>query len=117
MAARGAFGLIHSTLQVLKLLFHQEASDGGLEELGHTLSGGVSPVGGAEGVIHVHLGQTGELLGEAGFVLLFLSEEAHVLKQHHVSVRHGRHLGLGVGADAAVGLGHGLAQQLSLIHI
>ena len=70
-------------------------------------------MGGAEGVVHIHLSQACELLSETGFVLLFLSEETHVLQQHHIAVGHGAHLGFGVGADAAVGLGHGLAQQFA----
>ena len=70
-------------------------------------------VGGTEGVVHVNVGQSGELLGEGGVVLFFLSEETHVLQQHDVAVAHGTDLGFGVGADAAVGLGDGLAQQLA----
>ena len=70
-------------------------------------------MGGAEGVIHVHLSQTGELFSETGFVLLFLGEEAHVLQQHHIAVGHGAHLGFGIRADAAVGLGHRLTQQFA----
>ena len=113
MAARGAFGLIHSTLQVLKFLLHQEAGDGGLEELGHAFGGGVGAVGGAEGVVHVHLGQTSQLFSETGFVLLFLGKETHVFEQHHIAIGHGVHLGFSIRADAAVGLGHGLTQQFA----
>jgi len=73
----------------------------------------VGAVGGAEGVVHIHISQGCQLLGEIAFVLLFLSEEAHVLQQHHIALGHGGHLGFGVGADAAVGLHHALAQQLA----
>jgi hypothetical protein len=73
----------------------------------------VGAVGGAEGVVHIHVGQGCQLGGEAGIVLLLLGEEAHVLQQHHIALSHRGHLGLGVGADAAVGLHHGLAQQLA----
>ncbi len=70
-------------------------------------------VGGAEGVVDVDLSQGSELFGETGVVLLLLGEEADVLKQHDITVGHRAHLGLSIGADAAVGLGDGLAQQLA----
>ena len=70
-------------------------------------------VGGAEGVVHVYVGQSSQLLGEACIVLLFFSKEANVFKQNHVAVGHRTHLGFGVGANAAVGFGDGFAEQLA----
>ena len=70
-------------------------------------------MGGAEGVVHIQIGQTRQFLGETGVVFLFFSEETHVLEQHHLAVGRGAHLGFGVRADAAVGLGHWLAQQFA----
>lgn len=52
--------LLQPLLSLLYLL-QQEASHGGLQELGHTLCGGVSAVGGTEGIVHVQLGIGGQL--------------------------------------------------------
>ena len=41
-------------------LLHQQSGDGGLEVVRNALRGGVRAVRGAEGVIHVDLGQRGE---------------------------------------------------------
>ena len=54
-----------------QLLLQQEAGHGGLQELGHTLGGGVGAVGSAERVVHVQVGVGGQLCvlyggGEAG---------------------------------------------------
>ena len=110
---QGTLRFVDGALQVLQLLLHQIARHAGAQDLGDALGGGVGPVGGAEGIVDVDLGQGRQLCGEAGVVLLLLGEEAHVLQQHHVAVGHGGHLGFGVGADAAVGLDHGLAEQLA----
>ena len=110
---QGALGLVDGALQVLELLLHQVAGHAGAQELGNALGGGMGAVGGAKGVVHIDIRQAGQLLSEAGIVLFLLREEAHVFEQHHVAFSGGGHLGLGVGADAAVGFDHRLAQQLA----
>ena len=108
---QGTLGLIDGALEVLEFLLHQVAGHAGLEVGGDAFGGGVGPVGGAEGVVHIHIGQLGQFGGEVAFVLFFFGEEAHVFEQQHVAIGHGGHLGFGVGADAAVGFGHGHAEQ------
>ena len=70
-------------------------------------------VSGTKGVVHINVGEAGELLSEGGIILFFFREEAHVLEQNHIAVGHGVHLGFGVRSDAAVGFGHRLAEQLA----
>ncbi len=48
--------------EVGDFLFHQQAGDGGLEEVGDALGGCVGAVRGAESVVDVDLGERGELL-------------------------------------------------------
>ena len=54
--------------QVVELLLHQVPGRRLGHVLGDAVGGGVGAVGGAEGVVHVDVGQRGELLGEAGVV-------------------------------------------------
>ncbi len=44
---------------------------------------------GAEGVVHVRIGQGSQRLGEGRVILLLAFVEAHVLQQHHVARLHG----------------------------
>jgi hypothetical protein len=65
-------------------LLQQEARHGGLQELGHTLCGGVGAVGCAESVVDIQVCICGQLLGKLGIVLLLLLVEAHVLQQQQL---------------------------------
>ena len=42
---------------------------------------------GAEGVVHVEVGESGQRLREYGIVLFFFSVEAQVLEQHEATCR------------------------------
>ena len=75
-------------------------------------------MGAAEGIVHIHVGQAGQLFAELGQVLGFFLAEAGVLQQHHVTVLHGGHGSLGVLAHHGVVVckGDRLAQQLAQAH-
>ena len=49
------------TIQVVQLFLHEEATDRGLDELGHALGGDVGAMGSAEGVIDVDVSVGGHL--------------------------------------------------------
>jgi hypothetical protein len=72
----------------------------------------VGAVRGAEGVVHVDLGERGELTGEARLVLLLPGMEAEVLEQHDVPRPHLPHGLLHLVAHAVLGEAHRLPQQL-----
>ena len=57
----------------------------------------------AERVVHVDVGQRGELLGEGGIVLLLRGVEAQVLEQQHAAGRQRRDRLVGGRPDAVVG--------------
>ena len=59
----------------------------------------------AKGVVHIGIGQAGQILRECGHVLGLFLAEAGVLQQHHVAVVHGGHSGLGVVAHHVVIVG------------
>ncbi len=73
---------------------------------------------GAESVVHVGVGQAGQILAELGQVLGFFLAETGVLQQHHIAVVHGGNSGLGLGAHDLVVIGKldGLAQLLAQAH-
>mmetsp|Transcript_2844 Transcript_2844/g.6236 ORF Transcript_2844/g.6236 Transcript_2844/m.6236 type:complete len:286 (+) Transcript_2844:1154-2011(+) len=66
----GLLGVLDSTVQVVQLLLQQEAGHSRLQELGHTLSGGVGAVSSTEGVVDVQVSVGSQLLAELGIVLL-----------------------------------------------
>ena len=68
---------------------------------------------GAEGVIHVGVGQRGQIPAELRQVLGLLLAETGVLQQHHIAVLHGGDSGLGVVAHDGVVIGkHNVLAQL-----
>ena len=73
---------------------------------------------GAKGIVHIGVGQAGQLLAELRHVLGFFLAEAGVLQQHHVAVVHGGDSGLGLRTDNLVVIGKldGLAQLLAQAH-
>src|SRR5699024_3138530 len=87
------------------LLLHQVAHSGVLDVVGDAGGGAVCTVAAAEGVVHIGVGQAGQLLGEFGDVLGLLLAEAGVLQQDHVAVVHGGDSGLGVLAHDVVIVG------------
>ena len=70
---------------------------------------------GAESVIHVSIGQAGQLLAESGLILGLFLAETGVLQQDNIAVAHGGNSSLGVLADngVIVSKGDGLAQLLA----
>ena len=81
----GLFGRFESLAEVGDFLFHQQAGDGGLEEVRDALGGGVGAVRGAEGVVDVDLGERGQRLGEGRIVGFFFGVVAQVFKQQHLA--------------------------------
>ncbi len=85
MATKGFSGDFEGLAEVGDLLFHQQAGDGGLEEVGDAFRGGVGAMGGAEGVVDVDVGQRGQGLGEGWIVGFFFGVVAEVFKQQHLA--------------------------------
>ncbi len=81
----GLFRRFQRFAEIGDLLFHQQAGDGGLEEVGDAFCRGVGAVGGAEGVVDVDVGQRGEGLRERRIVGLFFGVVAQILKQQHLA--------------------------------
>ncbi len=70
-------------------------------------------VGGAEGIVHIHIRIGGQLPGE-GFVVLFLFlVEAQVLQQGDLAFLQGGDHGIRVRPHHVLGHLHRLAQQLA----
>lgn len=108
----GALGLGDGAVKVVELLLEKETGDSGLEELGDTLSGAVSAVGRAEGIVHVQVSVGSQLLSEGRHILLLLGVEADVLQESNISFRKASD---GAGdslADAVRDESHLLAQEL-----
>eukprot|EP00899_Mesostigma_viride_P028401 jgi/Mesvir1/8746/Mv26114-RA.1 len=110
--AEGARGVSDGAIEVIQLLLQQVAGHGGLEELGHTGSGGVGAVGRAEGVVDVQVGVSGQLLGELLHVLLLLGVEADVFQQQNGTVGHIGHRLLDLGSDAVADHCHLVVEEL-----
>ena len=68
-------------------------------------------MGGAEGVVHVHIGHFGQFLGEHGIVGFLFVVVTNIFQQDDVAIFHGRHGLLHLGADAIIDKGDGLAEQ------
>jgi len=100
----GLLSVLDGSIKVLKLLGEEVSGDRGLEELGHTLSGGVGAVGGTEGIVDEKVEGSGELLNVGGVVLLLLLVETGVLEHEDISLLGGINNSLnlvsdGVGAE------------------
>jgi len=70
------------------------------------------PRGRRQNIIHIDIARAASLR-EAGIVLLFLSEEAHVLQQHTSPIGQGRHLLRRQGRFKLSFLSTGLPKQLT----
>ena len=106
MATNGLLGMLERLAEIGDFFFHQQAGHGGLEVVRNALSRGVRAVRGAEGVVHVDLGQRGQRLGEGRIVGLFFGVEAQVFEQQHLArLELARHL-FGNFADAIGRKGH-----------
>jgi hypothetical protein len=81
----GLLGSFEGFAEIGDFLFHQQAGDGGLEEVGDAFGGGVGAMRGAEGVVDVDLGQRGEGFGEGWIVGFFFGVVAQVLKQQDLA--------------------------------
>jgi hypothetical protein len=57
----------------------------GRQPVRHSLSRSVRSVGRAKRVVHVQVGQRGQLVCETTIIRLFFRVEAHVLQQQHLS--------------------------------
>ncbi len=67
-------------------LFGEQVARGDDRHVGHHAGGrGVGAVGGAEGVVHVDVGERGEGLREGRFVLRLLAVEAEILEQQDLA--------------------------------
>ena len=69
---------------------------------------------GAEGIVDIGIGQTGEAIHVGLVVPLFLSlVKPHVLEHEHTAGRKRLGLGMRVGAAGIAGERHGLAQEFA----
>src|SRR5215210_3896132 len=106
-----ALGMFEYLVEVVDLLLHQEPRCRG-QPLGHPDGRGVRPVGRAEGVVYVEVGEGRELIREPRIVLGLAWIEPGVLEQHEapaVPIVEGL---FHVGADGGVELLYGPAEQL-----
>ncbi len=72
-------GCLEHAPEILDLLAHQQ-SRGRLSHVVHdAFRGGMRPVRRSKRVVHIHVRQRGQLLREAGVVLLFLRMEPQIL--------------------------------------
>ena len=76
----------NSAAEGLELCLHQIAGDRWLQQFGYPFCGGVGAVRGAEGVVDVNFGQTGELGGEGGIIIGFAFVKADVLQKHDAAI-------------------------------
>ena len=109
----GLLSVLDGSVKVLELLGEKESRHGGLEELGHTLGGGVGTVGGTEGVVDVKVEGSGELLNELGLVLGLLGVEPGVLEHDDITLGGISDDGGNIVTDAVRGEGDILAKELS----
>ena len=84
--SHGLLAVLNGTIKVLQLLGQQEATDTGLQELGHTLGGGVSPVSGTKGIVDEHIEGRSKLLNKSGLVLGLLLVESGVLEHDDIAL-------------------------------
>ena len=114
----GPLGVFEGVGQVLDLLLHQQAHHRGLalglHGLRHGVHAGLGAVGGAEGVVAVHVAQVREGFNVSVVVALLLAGvEAHVLEHQHLPGFQGPGLGLRVGPGGVAGELHVPAEQLT----
>ncbi len=83
----------------------------GRQQVGDAFGGGVGPVGGGKGVVHIEIAQRRQRLGEGRIVGLFPGVETQVLQQQHVAVPELVHRGASVRTDAVVRERDGGADQ------
>ena len=76
----------------------------------------MSPVSGAERIVHIDVRHGSQLLGESGIVLLLFLVEADVLEKHDLAGLQSRGFGLGVLADDVGSHDDIHAQQLRQPH-
>ena len=82
----GPRGVFHRFAQVFELFLHQQSRRAGGKVVSDALRGGVGAMRGTKRVVHVNLGERGQLLRKLRHVLFFLGMEAQVFEQQHVAV-------------------------------
>ena len=82
--AEGAGGIVADGGQLPDLALEQQARVGG-KQVRHSLGGGVGPMGGAEGVVHVQIGERRQPPGQLRVVARLARLEAAVLEHQHVA--------------------------------
>jgi hypothetical protein len=81
--AEGTDGIVADGGQLSHLALEQQAGVG-WQQVRYPLGGGVSAVGGAEGVVHVQIGQCGKPPRQLGIVAGLTGLEAAVLEHQHL---------------------------------
>ena len=104
--------------QILNLLLDEKAGDRrlaeGLQRHGHGVHARLGAMAGAEGIVHVGIGEAGEAFDiERVIPLLLPLVEADVFEDEHAAGRKGLGLCLGVGAAGVAGEHHGLAEEFA----
>ena len=112
-ATNGRSGLADRRAKVAQLLLHQQPGASLGHQSHHRFDRRVRAMRRAERVVHVDIAQRGQLLREAGIVLLFFGVVAKVLEQHDAAGGCAAHGGLGRGTDAVFGKRDRTAQQLT----
>ena len=75
-------GIADRLAEITKLLFHQQTRARLGKEPHDRINRCMRAMRGPKRVVHVHVGNRGELLGKALVVLLFLGVEAEILEEH-----------------------------------
>ena len=92
-------------------LLNQKAADGG--EIGrHAGGGAVSSVGGAESVIHIHIGIGSQLLGKGRIILFLFLMETDIFQHDDLTGLDSGAQAVGILPDHIVGQSHRHFQQL-----
>ena len=106
------FGIRYRTSEIFQFLFHQKTGDG-RQETSHTLCGRMRAMGGAEGIVDIHVAERGQIFGKCKIVFFFFGMEARVFQHQHLPRLEGfRHL-LHFRADAIERHLDGMPQQAS----
>ena len=81
----GMLGRLKRLAEVGNFFFHQQAGDGGLQEVRDAFRGSVGAMRGAECVVDVNFCKRGELLRELGVIGFFFGVVAEILKQQNLA--------------------------------
>src|SRR5512143_3055820 len=85
------YGICHGLLEIVDFLLHEKPCYGVFHMFGDAKRRGMRPVGRAEGVVHIHVSDGSQRLGECLVVLFFLGVEPEIFEQNHIPRPHSLH--------------------------